>query len=184
MRDFAIFIAVVASSCATNFGAKYGTTAEYSETRRGYVIQSKDAPDDILYLTNPLTGTKLRCGEDVEFWKEAIARHRTNADTDDRAVLRGVLSTFPLSFPGIVLLFPGLGAYSLFKGASGSDFKSMADAEKDPAKQVTLLALAAANGNNAGTFRLGEILEQRGEFKRAIQAYWVFLILNYAASPT
>lgn len=97
---FAMSVLLLAAlaGCASP-SAIYGDRARYSPAYRGYVMAVHDGSDDpgkdetMLLLRDPVTGTKLRCREDVVEWRELHEDVAVDAIRDRRAAIASVVTT-------------------------------------------------------------------------------------------
>ncbi len=123
-----LLLTFVVAGCATPHG-RWGHEARYAPAVRGYVLTADNGSDDptegapTLVLTDPVTGDKLQCQEQVARW---IAPHQDHAEAlvhDENLELAGVLAMAPLVGAGVYLALPGLalvGTGSLGRDIAGS----------------------------------------------------------------
>jgi len=102
------------SGCASPAG-RWGREARYAPALRGYVLTAESGSDDptegapTMVLTDPLTGEKLQCQEQVARW---IAPHQDHAEAlvhDENVELATAIGFAPVLAAGIYLIVPGLG---------------------------------------------------------------------------
>jgi tetratricopeptide (TPR) repeat protein len=107
-----------ASGCATPL-AELGDHAYFSPAFRGYVMARHDGSDDpasdepVLLLRDPLTGSKLRCREEVERWRELHEDLAVDRIRDERAGIAAG-TTAGVIFGPLAALQP-LGAVSVYQ---------------------------------------------------------------------
>jgi hypothetical protein len=105
------WLAVVAGVAATGCGAsnaegEYGTVARYSHYVRGYVVtrgelEQANVPGiDTLILRDPLTGTKVRCREQLVAWLGAQTRGADGVVRDAHDTLVSMDVMFPFTMVG------------------------------------------------------------------------------------
>ena len=99
---------------------RWGQTAVYAPDLRAYVIARADPPtlapampvgelelSRRIVLTNPITGTKIRCREELSRYLIPISREAATALADENTALEvtlPVVMTMPTSWPGALLL--------------------------------------------------------------------------------
>ncbi len=116
-------VAAAGSGCASTSGT-YGDRARYSPAFGGYVMAEDNGSDDpgkhdtVLLLRDPVTGTKLRCREDVERWRELYEDVASDQVDDDNAEVAAGIAT-GATFGPLVAMHP-IGALVLAEAMSVS----------------------------------------------------------------
>lgn len=205
-------VAVVALAGCTP-ETRWGQTAVYAPDLRAYVIARADPPTlapampvgelDLsrrVVLTNPITGTKIRCREELSRYLVPISREAATALADENTALEvtlPVVITMPTSWPGAVLLadvavplsaFPQAlraalsapSATSLYAdGKRALEARRYADAEalfeRALAKSNGPFHANRSDGPERASYYLGALYEIDGRKRDAERAYLRFI---------
>jgi len=122
------------SGCATAKG-RFGDHARYSPAFRSYVLAQANGSDDpgigdsVLVLRDPLTGSKLRCQEQVLEWREIHEDLATDQVVDDNAAVAVATTTGVVFAPllamqpvgGLVVVEAMYVSAAMFDGLSSDD---------------------------------------------------------------
>jgi hypothetical protein len=195
MRRFVFCLApLVTASLGCTPAGLYGNEARYAPDQRGYVVARSLGSEDRLVLSNPITGKKIRCREQLEPYFAAVTRETATRMHDENvaaiAALPESLLLLPVGLIGGVLvvghdvflappqalnrLMSSPSADSLYEsGKRAFDEKRFSEAEL---LFERALGKRGANPNvQRSSYFLGILYEREGRSRDAVRAYVEFI---------
>ncbi len=185
-------LSLLLTGCSAHASGAFGDRATYVAAYDAYVVskQPTNPEKDFVFLTDALTGRKLRCGEDVEARLGANASAIEDYVNDDHWGATSLLVMMPITMPGATLSFLGevlIGNAKIPYAIGGpkrpqrllsdglSRFGRGRYAEAIPLIEVAMLRDTDLRRSSHAAYYLGLAYEQLYENERAADALKVFV---------